>query len=171
MGAATAPPGDGNNNSKDDAATGWYEGRADPTGALLGSHKWQQINPSTYKGLVKRLKMIKEAELPPMRVISADKIRELGRIPRSTEGFQQDALEVVQHWGIDTNSWSRAVIIFFSHTWLLPNHCKEAGKDLPWGSECKTQPQPRWAMPWDWVKLTNMRSTFSSRAPCSQSQC
>ena len=62
--------------------------------ALLRTRKWIRANPVTCKGVEARLEMIHQAGLPPMKVISASKIEQLGRIPRSTEGHAIDAIDV-----------------------------------------------------------------------------
>ena len=41
----------------------------------------------------KRLEMITNAGLPPLRVVRLNTLIELGRIPRSTEGHAVDALQ------------------------------------------------------------------------------
>jgi len=101
---------------------------------MLGSHEWQKANPLTYDGLVTRLEMMKEIGLPSMRVISAGKLKELGRIPRSNEGYQEDLLEAVKRGGKDCNNAPRSIVVFFSHCWLRPNWCQTLEKDLYWNT-------------------------------------
>ena len=101
---------------------------------LLASSQWQKTNPLTYTGLVSRLEMIKKIGLPSMKVISASKIKELGRIPRSNEGYQEDLLEAVKRGGKDFVNYPRSVVAFFSHRWLRPNWCQVLEKDLYWGT-------------------------------------
>lgn len=66
-----------------------------------------------------------------MRVISHKKIAELGR---SHEGHQEDALQAVERCGRSTKGEPNAVLIFFSHGWLLPNWCEAMERDLAWGT-------------------------------------
>ncbi|CAB9501636.1 expressed unknown protein [Seminavis robusta] len=49
---------------------------------------------------------------PRMQLIHSTVIEELGRIPRSSEGYAQDAIELVAN---------HAEVFFFSHQWLRPN--------------------------------------------------
>ena len=102
---------------------------------LLLSKKWNSTPVKHYNGVVKRLEMIKAAGLPGMRVVSAKKLAELGRIPRSDEGHQIDALEAVKKAGRDFGTGSpRALILFYSHRWKRPNWSESMQKDVPWGS-------------------------------------
>jgi len=101
---------------------------------ILASSEWQKANPLTYDGLVTRLELMKNIGLPSMRVISASKIKELGRIPRSNEGYQEDLLAAVKRGGKDCNNAPRSVVAFFSHRWLRPNWCQILEKDLVWGT-------------------------------------
>ena len=57
---------------------------------LLASSAWNRAHTSTHKGLLKRLQMIPDAGLNRMRVVAHSTLRELGRIPRSHEGHQED---------------------------------------------------------------------------------
>ena len=103
---------------------------------LLASKAWQRSHPETYSGLKLRLQLLEEAGLPRMRVVPNTKLEELGRIPRSNEGHQVDALEAVKKLGkVPVEGNPRAVILFYSHRWARPNWCEALGKDLPWGSE------------------------------------
>ena len=103
---------------------------------LLASKAWQRSHPETFPGLKLRLQLLPKAGLPRMRVVPNTKLEELGRIPRSNEGHQVDALEVVEQLGrspVEGNPL--AVLLFYSHRWARPNWCEALGKDLPWGSE------------------------------------
>ena len=103
---------------------------------LLASEAWQRSHPETFSGLKLRLQLLPKAGLPRMRVVPNTKLEELGRIPRSNEGHQVDALEVVEQLGrspVEGNPL--AVLLFYSHRWARPNWCEALGKDLPWGSE------------------------------------
>ena len=103
---------------------------------LLSSDAWQRSPSESFGGLKKRLYMIPEAGLPKMRVISNAKLAELGRIPRSNEGHQEDALEVVKRLGWSpVESKPIAVLLFYSHRWSRPNWCEALEKDVLWGSE------------------------------------
>mmetsp|Transcript_10329 Transcript_10329/g.27167 ORF Transcript_10329/g.27167 Transcript_10329/m.27167 type:complete len:200 (-) Transcript_10329:1276-1875(-) len=77
----------------------------------------------------------RDTGLPRMRVLSNRKLKELGRIPRSHEGHQEDALAAVERCGADDSNHPNAVIFFYSHRWARGNWCEELQKELPWGSE------------------------------------
>ena len=66
---------------------------------LLSSAAWHKAHTSTQKGLLRRLQMLKAAGLPAMRLVSNSKLKALGRIPRSHEGHQVDAIEAVTKCG------------------------------------------------------------------------
>jgi len=115
----------------------WYESGASAgelCEKLLASKEWQSVHTASYNGLVRRLELMAQIGLPKMRVISADTIEKLGRIPRSNEKYAEDALEVVLKNGKDLFNSPNTVIVFFSHRWLRPNWCKELLRDLAWGS-------------------------------------
>jgi hypothetical protein len=116
----------------------WY-GKGAPVSeiceALLANSAWQRLNASTYIGLIKRLEMMRDAGLPNMRVIAADTIERLGRIPRSNEGHAVDALEAVKANGsVPITGAAKTFILFFSHRWIRGDWCEELKKDLKWGS-------------------------------------
>ena len=70
-------------------------------------------------------------------MLSNRKLKELGRIPRSHEGHQEDAHEAVERCvpsNVDFNNHPNAVILFYSHRWARGNWCEELQKELPWGS-------------------------------------
>ena len=64
-------------------------------------------------GLIKRLEMMRDAGLPPMRVVAATEIERLERIPRSTDtdAKVEDALDVVERRG-SKNGKPNAVLTF-----------------------------------------------------------
>jgi len=66
---------------------------------LLSSKAWHKAHTETQKGLLLRLQMLKAAGLPAMRLVSNSKLKALGRIPRSHEGHQVDAIEAVTKCG------------------------------------------------------------------------
>ena len=101
---------------------------------MLNSSEWQGANPITYEGMVTRLEMMEKAGLPRMRVISLSKLKELGRIPRSNEGYQTDFINELKKHGKGFINRPKAVLVFFSHRWHRPNFCPEVGEDLSWGS-------------------------------------
>ena len=103
---------------------------------LLASSAWNRAHTVTHKGLLERLQMIPDAGLNPMRVVAHSKLTELGRIPRSHEGHQEDAIEAVRRCGADNGGSNnpKAVILFYSHRWKRPNWSEDLGKDLPWAS-------------------------------------
>mgnify|MGYP002632138672 CR=1 FL=1 len=101
---------------------------------LLGSSTWNRAQMFTHSGLIQRLKMMMQAGLPSMRVLSAAKLESLGRIPRSDEGHQEDALAAVQRCGPDVDNNPKAVLLFFSHCWSRPNWCEERRIEAEWGS-------------------------------------
>ena len=65
-------------NVVDDASIG------ERTRSLLASSAWARANNRTCTGLIKRLDMMADAGLKPMKVIAAEEIERLGRVPRST---------------------------------------------------------------------------------------
>lgn len=60
------------------------------------------------------------------QVLSHEKLRELKRIPRSSENHQEDALAAVECCGEDQAGDPLALIFFFSHRWRRPNWCRPA---------------------------------------------
>ena len=52
---------------------------------LLNSQEWAGQNVLSRAGLIKRLEMMRDAGLPPMRVVAATEIERLARIPWSTD--------------------------------------------------------------------------------------
>ena len=103
--------------------------------AMLSSGAWNRAHTSTYRGLVARLEMLAANGLPPMRVLSAAKLEALGRIPRSDEGHQEDALAVVKRCGADGDFNSpKAVLLFYSHRWCRPNWCEALRLEAAWGA-------------------------------------
>ena len=98
---------------------------------LLASSAWNKAHTSTHKGLLERLQMIPDAGLNPMRVVAHSKLKELGRIPRSHEGHQEDAIAAVRRCGADRFKLPKAVLLFYSHRWKRPNWSEDLGKDLP----------------------------------------
>eukprot|EP00964_Phaeocystis_antarctica_P122586 scaffold86251_cov66-Phaeocystis_antarctica.AAC.2 len=84
--------------------------------------------------------MITDAGLNPVRVVAHSRLTELGRIPRSHEGHQEDASVAVRRCGAsDVTNRPKAVIFFYSHRWLRPNWSEDLGKDLPWASAERQQ--------------------------------
>jgi len=88
----------------------------------------------------KRLEMITNAGLPPLRVVRLSTLIELGRIPRSTEGHAVDALQEFDRLGElakasyaqkaasdpdfpdarDLRNLLFPLLVFFSHRWVRP---------------------------------------------------
>ena len=66
---------------------------------LLASSAWNKAHTATHKGLLKRLQMIQDAGLNPMSVVAHRTLKRLGRIPRSHEGHQEDAIAAVRRCG------------------------------------------------------------------------
>ena len=58
---------------------------------LLASSAWNRAHTATQKGLLKRLQMIPDAGLNPMRVVAHSTLRRLGRIPRERIGSERRA--------------------------------------------------------------------------------
>ena len=106
---------------------------------LLASSAWNKAHTTTRKGLLKRLQMIPDAGLNPMRVVAHSRLMELGRIPRSHEGHQEDAIAAVRRCGADRYNNPKAVLLFYSHRWKRPNWSEDLGKDLPWASAERQQ--------------------------------
>jgi hypothetical protein len=108
------------------------------TVSLVNSRAYQKAAPFTSAGLIKRLEMIKNAGLPPLRVVRLSTLIELGRIPLSTEGHAVDALQeftrlVNAHRAVEgrspdqtaglrllTSRLHAPLIVFFSHRWARP---------------------------------------------------
>mmetsp|Transcript_28599 Transcript_28599/g.72016 ORF Transcript_28599/g.72016 Transcript_28599/m.72016 type:complete len:353 (+) Transcript_28599:339-1397(+) len=101
---------------------------------LLNSSKYQRADGGLFDGLVQKLRMIEEAGMPPMKVVRASVIAELGRIPRSTEGYAVSARTEVERLGPDLINFPMGPIFFFSHRWERPDWCEAVGKDLEYGS-------------------------------------
>ena len=78
--------------------------------------------------------MIPDAGLNPMRAVAQRALKRLGRIPRSHEGHQEDAIAAVRRCGADIHNHPKAVLLFYSHRWKRPNWSEDLGKDLPWAS-------------------------------------
>ena len=78
---------------------------------LLSSKAWHKAHTHTLKGLLQRLQMLKAAGLPAMRLVPNSKLETLGRIPRSHEGHQVDAIEAVTRCGADAEKWPLAVLL------------------------------------------------------------
>ena len=106
---------------------------------LLASSAWNKAHTTTQKGQLKRLQMIQDAGLNPMRVVAHSRLKELGRIPRSHEGHQEDAIAAVRRCGADRFKIPKAVLLFYSHVWKRPNWSEDLGKDLPWASAERQQ--------------------------------
>ena len=106
---------------------------------LLASSAWNKAHTTTHKGLLERLQMIPDAGLNPMRVVAHRTLKELGRIPRSHEGHQEDAIAAVRRCGADHFNNPKAVLLFYSHRWKRPNWSEDLGKELPWASAERQQ--------------------------------
>ena len=106
---------------------------------LLASSAWNKAHTTTQQGLLKRLQMIQDAGLNPMSVVAHRTLKRLGRIPRSHEGYQEDAIAAVRRCGADRFKIPKAVLLFYSHVWKRPNWSEDLGKDLPWASEERQQ--------------------------------
>ena len=97
-------------------------GAADAVSALLALREWQGCNsaaqPLVKGGALRKLELIVEAGLPPMQVVAASRLRELGRFPRNDDEtvspFALDARDVLR-------SGTHAVLMLFSHRWLQPS--------------------------------------------------
>ena len=106
---------------------------------LLASSAWNKAHTTTHEGLLERLQMIPDAGLNPMRVVAHSTLKELGRIPRSHEGHQEDAIAAVRRCGADGWNQPKALLLFYSHGWKRPNWSEDLGKDLPWASPERQQ--------------------------------
>ena len=120
---------------------------------LMNSKAYQKAAPFTSVGLRKRLEMIKNAGVPPLRVVRLSTLIELGCIPRSTEGYAVDALQEVKRlqvecpsnssWDPDTHDHLHApLLVFFSHRWTRPTEGFPDGTDnakakalINWGKQ------------------------------------
>ena len=103
--------------------------------AVLRTRRWQTANTATRAGIERRLEMMREAGLPEMKVISARTIEQLGRIPRSTEGYAVNAIDAVRRHGVDEFNYSKVAFAMFSHRWKRPLWCEALGRDVAWGSD------------------------------------
>eukprot|EP00286_Rhodomonas_abbreviata_P020705 CAMPEP_0181291934 /NCGR_PEP_ID=MMETSP1101-20121128/2235_1 /TAXON_ID=46948 /ORGANISM="Rhodomonas abbreviata, Strain Caron Lab Isolate" /LENGTH=396 /DNA_ID=CAMNT_0023396365 /DNA_START=174 /DNA_END=1360 /DNA_ORIENTATION=- len=110
---------------------------------MLQSKEWNTADTKTIGGLVTRLKLFKEYGLPSMRVVSHDTLARLGRIPRSNEGFQEDALAAVESCGASVTGAPKAGLTFLSHRWKRPNWCEEMEQDVEWGSPAREEAKQR----------------------------
>ena len=106
---------------------------------LLASSAWNKAHTATHKGLLERLQMIPDAGLNPMRVVAHSRLKGLGRIPRSHEGHQEDAIAAVRRCGADVTNKPNALLLFYSHRWKRPNWSEDLSKDLPWASAERQQ--------------------------------
>ena len=90
-------------------------GSSEAVADLLSSRAWQSLNSASQGvkgGALAKLDLIAAAKLPSMNVISASRLRELGRFPANREGEAVDARKVLRQPG--------AVVALFSHRWLRP---------------------------------------------------
>ena len=113
----------------------------DRTVSLLKRGDFQSADPRSFKGLKKRLEMMRDAGLPRMRLLPGEVLEELGRIPRSTERgedgepYTVDALEMIESEGFDDDVGTpNSIIVFFSHRWLRANYSTLHQRDVEWGS-------------------------------------
>ena len=111
------------------------------TKQLIVSERFSRANSESRSGLLKRLQFLKEAGIPPMKVLPMSKLVELGRIPHSSEGFAVDAAEALAAFPEATLSRPLAPIYFFSHRWLRPNWCESLQKSVAHGTEEWAQAQ------------------------------
>ena len=105
------------------------------TNQLLSSDRFARANPDSLAGLLRRLELLKQAGIPPMKVLPMTKLIELGRIPHSSEGFALDAAEALAAYPEAKLSRPLAPIYFFSHRWLRPDWCEALQKDVAYGTE------------------------------------
>eukprot|EP00041_Stephanoeca_diplocostata_P018972 m.402215 g.402215 ORF g.402215 m.402215 type:complete len:286 (+) comp21175_c1_seq2:225-1082(+) len=78
---------------------------------LLSSKQWQILSGTKRQDVEKKFSLMSAAKIPPMRVLAASVLHELGRIPHSTECKTVLASEVLDEY---------PVFIFVSHRWLRP---------------------------------------------------
>ena len=109
------------------------------TNQLLKSNKFTSASPDTQAGLLSRLELLKQAGIPPMKVLPMTKLVELGRIPHSSEGFAVDAATALLNYAEDRLSRPMAPIYFFSHRWLRPDWCEALQKNVAFGTEEREQ--------------------------------
>jgi hypothetical protein len=112
----------------------------DRTVSLLKRRDFQSADPRSFKGIKKRLAMMRQAGLPRMKLLPGKVLAELGRIPRSTEvredgePYTVDALEMIGREGSDERAMPKSIIAFFSHRWLRANFSTLHQRDVEWGS-------------------------------------
>jgi len=105
------------------------------TRKLLSSESFSTANPDSLAGLHKRLELLKQAGIPPMKVLPMSTLIELGRIPHSSEGFAIDAADALAGFPQAKLSRPMAPIYFFSHRWLRPDWCEALQKNVAYGTE------------------------------------
>ena len=105
------------------------------TRKLLSSESFSTANPDSLAGLLKRLELLKQAGIPPMKVLPMSTLIELGRIPHSSEGFAIDAADALAGFPQAKLSRPMAPIYFFSHRWLRPDWCEALQKNVAYGTE------------------------------------
>ena len=98
---------------------------------LLGAPKWHRAHTTTHKGLMLRLTMIKDAGLPAMRVVPNQALQRLGRIPRSHEGHQVDALDAVRKAGADDDNQPKAVVLLCAAAEAPPPRISPSRPPIP----------------------------------------
>ena len=79
---------------------------------LLASKHFREATRSVFRGAA--IAMVNALGGPPMMLVPATRIEELGRIPRSSEGEARDALELI-------DNRDDVEVFFFSHRWLRPS--------------------------------------------------
>eukprot|EP00040_Diaphanoeca_grandis_P019275 m.101732 g.101732 ORF g.101732 m.101732 type:complete len:288 (+) comp27346_c0_seq1:158-1021(+) len=89
---------------------------------ILNGKEWQNINGASgapWK-LKRKLEIIAEAGLPPLHVVSAEKLRELGRIPTNEEQCSVDARDILNTDSVYEKDKAGVLLVFVSHRWLRP---------------------------------------------------
>lgn len=79
----------------------WRQGGALDVGTavvkLLSSKKWQALSGTKRQDVENKFALMSDANIPPMRVLPASVLHDLGRIPHSTENKTVLASEVSDH--------------------------------------------------------------------------
>ena len=104
---------------------------------LMNSKAYQKATPFTSVGLRKRLEMIKNAGVPPLRVVRLSTLIELGCIPRSTEGYACKLNALCIRPGTRTRT------IIFTHPYLCSSVTGGLDQQKGFPTEQTTQRQRR----------------------------
>eukprot|EP00873_Tetraselmis_striata_P025357 jgi/Tetstr1/445621/TSEL_003426.t1 len=138
-----------------------------PVAEVMARHSWQHANTRALRGQLEQVREIAAAGHPRMRLVTASKLREIGHLPRSSEGHWEDAEELLQRHGHEIgNGRSKLVTVLFSHRWTRPSlDAGEAHPDDPDGSKAAVMVQfADWLM---WALNNRDVSGVGSKLPAT----